>query len=193
MRNRDAERETRIRELKHQLAELSEGKLVAWESDALSSEQRENFFRDVLAFEIGPFTTDFERLVKRGVDLPSPEALEDAGLTAKLWEVIRGLAQMNVFISQTDHLNDRELYALLWHRVLRSEIPALPRDPHSAWHVNLLSDGAEEHTALYLKFYADEDERASWLSDFPEYVMPPHEDPPYDRDRHLPKRISPEL
>jgi hypothetical protein len=53
-------------------------------------------------------------------------------------------------------------------------------------------DGAEERTALYLKFYAEEDDRAWWLRYFPDDVMPAHEDPPYDRDRSLPKRIWPE-
>jgi hypothetical protein len=42
MRNSDEKRETRIRELKHQLEERSEGRLVACESDALSSERRES-------------------------------------------------------------------------------------------------------------------------------------------------------
>jgi hypothetical protein len=37
-----------------------------------------------------------------------------------------------------------------------------------------------------LKYYASEKYRAWWREDFPEYEIPAHEDPPYDRDRHLP-------
>ena len=32
------------------------------------------------------------------------------------------------------------------------------------------------------------EERAHWHESFPEDLIPDHEDPPYDRDRHLPKR-----
>jgi hypothetical protein len=38
-----------------------------------------------------------------------------------------------------------------------------------------------------LKYYADEDARRDWLKDFPDYDMPVHENPPYDRDRDLPQ------
>ncbi len=34
----------------------------------------------------------------------------------------------------------------------------------------------------------DEDERAHWHESFPEDLIPDHEDPPYNRDRQLPKR-----
>jgi hypothetical protein len=70
--------------------------MIAWESDGLLEEQREQFRGDVLAFESGPFTTDFERLVNAGVKLPAPESMDDATLMTRLWELIRSLARMRV-------------------------------------------------------------------------------------------------
>ena len=152
----DGDRDTVISEAKRKLQEKAGGKMTAWESGRLLEEQREQFWCDVLAFESGPFTTDFERLVDTGVMLPAPESMDDATLSARLWEVIRSLARMRVFLSQTDHLTDRELYAQLWNQLLREEIPMTDLAPHAVWHVDLVSTGSAEHTDLYLKFYANE-------------------------------------
>jgi hypothetical protein len=38
-----------------------------------------------------------------------------------------------------------------------------------------------------MKYYADEQWRRRWQEDFPDFTMPDHEDPPYDRDRLLPQ------
>jgi hypothetical protein len=46
--------------------------------------------------------------------------------------------------------------------------------------------GAREDIRLHLRYYADEDQRREWVKDWPDYELPAHEDPPYDRDSLLP-------
>ena len=104
--------------------------------------------------------------------------MDDGQLAAKLSEVIDSLARMRVFLSQTDHLRDRELYTLLWGDTLREPVKDMPLDDSSAWHIELLSGGSEDDTLLYMKYYADEETRRQWLADFPDDKVPPHEEPP---------------
>jgi len=77
-----------------------------------------------------------------------------------LWEVIEGLAALGVFLHSTNHLSDRGPYGELWNRVLRDE-------------VDVIDD------------YADEQIRQGWQAHWPYDQMPPHEDPPFDRDSGL--------
>jgi hypothetical protein len=182
----DPHRKERINELERQVDELAGGESFGWKSDDLSPELEEEFLRGVIAYETAPWTTHFQQLEEAGVELPSPESMDDEKLTAKLWEVIEALARMRVFLSNTNHLSDRELYTELWNNVLREETRAMVFDEYSAWHIDMIGSGSEEHTYLWMKYYADEITRRRWKKDWPDYEMPEHEDPPYDRDRHLP-------
>ena len=87
----------------------------------------------------------------------------------------------------TNHWNDRELYEHLWNETLHEFTMDFP--PGSGWncHIDFLSSGSDEDNYLYLKYYADEQCREQWQKDFPDEVIPPHVDPPYDRDSKLPK------
>jgi len=154
---------------------------------ANSPEVEEGFWKHVVEYEEAPWTTHFQQLERAGVSLPPPESLNDQELSAKLWEVINKLAQLRIFLEDTDHLSDRELYTTLWKNELREETKDILMDQDSACHYQLLSSGSDEDTFLYLKYFADEEWRAHWLKEFPDYVIPEHEDPPYDRDRLLPQ------
>ena len=147
----------------------------------------ESFLKYVVDYEEAPWTTNFRQLEMAGVLLPSPDSLNDQELTAKLWEVIHKLALLRVFIEQTDHLSDRELYTHLWTDSLREETKALPLTAKAAYHIQILGGCSEEDNQLYLKHYADKLFRQDWHQDFPDDPLPAHEDPPYDRDRLLPK------
>jgi len=58
---------------------------------------------------------------------------------------------------------------------------------YSAWHIDLIGSGSDEDTYLWMKYYAAEETRRQWMADWPDYEMPEHEDPTYDRDRHMPQ------
>jgi len=166
--------------------------VVTSESENLPKEVNREYWEHLIAWETAPLTTHFLQLTEAGVELPDPGLLDDRQVPMKLLEVIDAMARLRVFITQTNHLSDRELYAELWGQVLRVETPDVPMDVYSAWHVDLLGGGGEPETRLYFMYYADEDERRDWLAEFPDYDMPVHEDPPYDRDRHLPQAYDDE-
>lgn len=180
----------RIAALKRRARQLAGGTMKHSESRQLSGDVREQFWQHVVDFEAAPVTTDFERLVEVGVDLPEPDGVKDDQLHGTLWNVITALADLRVFLDHTDHLSDRELYTSLWDDLLREEIPLLPDDNTGNWHVSVLGGWSEEDTRLFLKYYADETWRQHWRQEFPEFEIPPHQDPPYDRDRLLPAPYS---
>jgi hypothetical protein len=51
----------------------------------------------------------------------------------------------------------------------------------------MLGSGSDGDTYLYLKYFADEKWRQDWMKEFPDYVLPEQEHPPYDRGRRLPQ------
>ena len=178
--------EDKIEALKRRVEELG-GHMEADDLDDYPVEVEEAFLKHVVDYEEAPWTTNFQQLENAGVSLPEPDSLSDQELTAKLWEIIQKLALLHVFIEQTDHLSDRELYTHLWTDSLREETKAMQFAANGAWHIQILGGCSEEDNQLYLKYYADDDWRKQWHKDFPEDPIPAHEDPPYDRDRLLPK------
>lgn len=184
----DAERQEHILDLQRRTKELAGDELSFFESEDMPTALQEQFWEHVVAFEEAEWITSFDQLVRGGMELPAPEELDDSQLSAKLWETICGLAMLRTFLYNTDHFSDRELYEELWHDVLREETPDMPISEDSACHIDLVGSGSEHDNELYLRYYADEEDRRRWAKDWPDDVMPEHEALPYDRDRHLPSR-----
>jgi hypothetical protein len=183
----DDEREKRIEELQRRAKELAGGEMKSGELESTPPEVKEGFWKHVVEYEEAPWTTHFQQLERAGLSLPAPETLNDQEVTAKLWELINKMAQMRIFLEDTDHLSDRELYTTLWSDELREETKDILLDQDSACHYQMLSGGSDEDNQLYLKYFADEKWREWWRKDYPDDPMPDHEDPPYDRDRLLPQ------
>lgn len=184
-----ADRRIRIERLKKEAEAISGGEMVASGSHKDDdSPVVEEFWQRVVDFENAPHGTRFAQLHRAGVALPPPDSLTDTELHGKLGEVINKLAELRVFLYHTDHLSDRELYDRLWDDLLREETVIMPPDPDSACHLDIIGSGSAEDLQIGLTYYDDEEERAHWHERFPEDIIPDHEDPPYDRDRHLPQR-----
>ena len=153
-------------------------------------EDYKDYARKMDQFVYGPTTTYFEQLVADGIELPEPDAISDADISRKLWEVIAGLAERRVMLDCSDHLNDREMYEALWKDHLRGETPAIDEIGFTS-HIDLVSCQDDDHGFLYFKYYADDKFREGWSEKdlrFPmPFAMPPHEDPPYTRDYILPR------
>lgn len=183
----DIDQQIRINELREAAREAAGGEMTDWENPACPPEIAERFWSNVLDYESAEETTHYRQLVAKGIELPAPDDLSDEALTAKLWEVIHALARMNVFMSTTNHWSDRELYEHLYSETLHEITMDFPAGSGWNCHIDFLSSGSDEDNQLYLKYYADEEWRAKWQQDFPEDAIPPHVDPPYDRDRQLPR------
>ncbi len=184
------DRRIRIDRFKKEAEAISGHDMVAWNSDE-DSEVAEAFWEYVVAFEKAPRGTLFAQLHRAGVALPPPDSMTDDELHAKLWKVINKLVELRVFLYNTDHLSDRDLYAQLWDDLLREEIVIMPPNADSAYHLDIIGGGSEADIQTGLKYYDDPEERAYWHECFPEDPIPDHEDPPYDRDHYLPKRDYP--
>lgn len=169
----------RVNERMHQLTEEAGEPL-----DGTHSPDAESLWRYFASLEVGRVGCYFDELIRAGVELPPPEDLDDAAVTAKLGELFEALARMRVFFSGTDHLSDRQLYEKLLRETLAEPTTLVEMDENSACHFDLSSSG--EYQDEWLRYYADEESRQRWAKDFPEDEMPPHEAPPFDRDRHLP-------
>ena len=180
------DREIHIEKLRHEIDEAAGGEMFSDKTADRDPKVEEAFLENVLALETHGFVCPLDALIKDGLDLPPPEQLDDAALTAKLWELIRELARRRLFLHSTDHLSDRELYTWLVSDGLREELMGFGL-PFGNCHLDVLGGCSEEDLILSMRYHSDDAERARWLKNFPDFPMPPKEQPPYDRDRRLPK------
>ncbi len=114
-------------------------------------------------------------------------AFDDEVFGERLWAVIHRLADHSIYLAHTNHLSDRELYAVLLE-VLGDEDDIEDLGPGGWSMMDLVADGSEESIEHFLRYYADVETRVQWFDDWMTdgEPLPPMETPPYDRDRHLP-------
>lgn len=180
----EPDQEERIAKLRQEVQKLG-GNTVSLES--MPADMEEEFLRHVLEYESAEPISLLRLLENSGLEVPPPDQLDDESLTIKLKDVIERMASLGAYLLHTDHLSDRALYEYLYLDGLREEAVLFPENPSYAYMIDLTGSGCEEDNQVYLKYYADEQSRRQWASDWPDDSIPDHETPPFDRDRFLPQ------
>lgn len=176
--------EERIAKLREELQKLG-GSTMSLE--AMPADMEEEFLRHVLEYETAEPISLLRLLENSGLEIPAPDKLNDVALSIKLREIIDRMASLGAYLLHTNHLTDRGLYDYLYNDGLREEAVLFPENPSYAYMIDLTGSGSDEDNQIYLKYYADEEHRKQWALDWPDDPVPEHEDPPFDRDRHLPR------
>lgn len=184
----------RIRQLRNQLDEISGGEAVFGSSDDEAGgpplEVELQFLEQVVGFETAAMTSWRKKLREAGYEMPPPESLDDEAVSLEVWQVIQRLSELHAYIDTTNHLSDRQLYERLYEQ-LDEPVEDMFPGPGSGYHLEMLASGDEEDDRIWLRYFADEQTRVEWRDEFG-VDLPPKEDPPYDRDRLMPKQEFPE-
>ena len=176
--------EQRIAKLRAELEKIG-GSTTTLES--MPADMEEEFLRHVLEYETAEPISLMRLLENSGLEVPAPDTLDKDGLRIQLKTLIERLSTLGAYVFHTNHLSDRELYDYLYHDALREEAVLFPENPSYAYMIDLTGSGSDEDNQTYLKYYADEEHRRQWAHDWPNDLIPEHEDPPFDRDRFLPQ------
>src|SRR5215217_1855484 len=180
----EPDQEERIAKLRQELEKLG-GNALSLES--MPADMEEEFLKQVLEYECADPISLFRLLENSGLEIPLPDGLDDDAVTIKLKEIVERMASLGAYLLHTNHLTERELYVYLYHDGLREEAVLFPENPSYAYMIDLTGSGSDADNQTYLKYYADEEHRKQWARDWPDDVLPQHEDPPFDRDRFLPQ------
>jgi hypothetical protein len=168
-------------ELRDELEPFFDESLRSVNVEELPTPVENEFLASMLAWErapVLPISQWFEPELK----LPHPDTLTEEALHERLWDTIHKLYGRRIVLEFTDHLSDRELYCLIYRDILpcaEKKIDSLLNYLH--WDCA----GMGDDPTVWLRYYATEEERISWVEDLGE-ALPVAEEPPYPRE--LPRR-----
>jgi hypothetical protein len=172
-------------ELRNALEPFFDDAILHINSEEIPTEVENEYLAGMLAWErapVLPIAEWFEPELK----LPRPDSLNDEQLHEALWDVVQRLYDKRIVLDFTDHLNDRQLYCLIYRDILPS--PEKKVDlPTSYLHWDCADASGDPET--YLRYYATQEEREAWLEENDDVELPVSEAAPFPRRLpHEPER-----
>jgi hypothetical protein len=150
-----------------------------WEIDfrVLPTAVENRFLESMLAWERAPLVP-IARWFEPALALQPACTLDDDQVRERLWETIETLYSQRVVLDFTDHLADRELYALIRRDILPATVKRVDL-PDNYFHWDCSTTDAEDAT-VWLTYYASDEEREQWSLEEGR-DPPPRAVPPYPR------------
>jgi hypothetical protein len=150
-----------------------------WEIDfhGLPTPVENRFLESMLAWELAPLMP-IARWFDPALALQPACTLDDEQVRERLWLVIERLFSKRVVLDFTDHLSDRELYALIRRDILPATVKHVDL-PDNYFHWDCSAVAGDDRTA-WLTYYASDEEREAWRLEEGR-DPPPRAVPPYPR------------
>lgn len=100
-------------------------------------EPDEFYWTMVYDLEHAPTVTARARLLEHGIiPVPPQELTNDTDLHDELWTIIEGLSLVGLFLMNTDHLTDRDLYCRLYYKILDEQTRLMPPASEAAEYID---------------------------------------------------------
>ena len=125
----------------------------------LPTEAENRFLESMLAWEQAPLVP-IARWFEPTLALQPACTLDDEQIRDRLWQTIERLFSKRVVLDFTDHLSDRELYALIRRDILPAAVKRVDV-PDNYFHWDCSASDGEDPT-VWLTYYASDEEREQW-------------------------------
>ena len=102
------------------------------------------FWAMVHDFEQAPVTTNLAQLAELDIHPPQPATLHPEDYPAAIDFLVQGLALLGIYILNSNHLQDAELYRRLFEEVITEPVRDIPPSPGVREFIDLLGGVADE-------------------------------------------------
>ena len=127
------------RDLRLSFAATRKEEIAKLIKSAPPEDKDEFYWTMIYDLEMAPTTTGRAQILEFGiVPTPPQELATYVDLHDELWTVIEALSRCGIYLLNTDHLNDTDLYARLYYKILDEPCKMMPPEADCAEYIECL-------------------------------------------------------